>query len=97
MLRESLIYSFLPLGVITCVKNPYKNKNYSPENKTCGVADFSAIFFFKYLNKITALIFQTIHIQNKSLNPFYNEGVLSQVCIAAQVKSGLLGTSRVGL
>ena len=35
MYGESLIHSFLPLGVISSVKSPNKKKNYCPENEMC--------------------------------------------------------------
>ena len=71
MLGESLIYSlFLPLGVINGVKHSHKKKNYSPKNKMCvRRMSISAIFL---LNKITAPIFQIIHIQNKTLDHCVN-------------------------
>ena len=33
--REPYLFFFLPLGVISGVKCPYKKKNHSPENETC--------------------------------------------------------------
>ena len=75
MYGESLIHSFLPLGVISSVKSPNKKKNYCPENEMCVCVwqmSFSAIFV---LNKITVSVFQIIHIRNKALNPCINGGL----------------------
>ena len=77
---------FLPSGVINGVKSPYKKKNYSPENETCALDVFSAIF---HLNKIAAPIFQIIFETRPSTlssTKVLNEGVRSFYFLALMSK-----------
>ena len=71
---ESLIYSFFTFrNHQWCKKSIQKEKLQSREWNVCvWQMSFSAIVF---PNKITASIFQIIHIWNKTLNPCVNGGL----------------------
>ena len=71
-MERVFFFFFLPLGVINGVKSLYKKENYSSENKRFVQMSFSAIFL---LTKITASIFQIIHIRDKILDPYVNGGL----------------------
>ena len=76
-MERALIYFFTFRSHERCKKYVQKEKLQSRERNVCTQqTSFSAIFV---LNKITAPIFQIIHIRNKTLGPCVNERVRSKL------------------